>query len=45
MINQDFDYFHESPHVNERAGRSTGLAACNILKVVIPGSFVLPGLA
>ena len=45
MVDQGFDYFHESLRVNERSSSPTGLPARWALKAVIPASFVLLGLA
>ncbi len=45
MVDQGFDYFHESFRVNERSSSPTGLPARWALKAVIPISFILLGLA
>ena len=43
MIDQGYDYFHESLRVNERSDSPTGLPARWAFKAVIPISFVLLG--
>lgn len=45
MIDQGWDYFHESWRVNERSDSPTGLPARWAFKAVIPASFVLLALA
>ncbi|HKJ61477.1 MAG TPA: TRAP transporter large permease subunit [Hyphomicrobiales bacterium] len=45
MIDQGYDYFHESFRVSERSSSPTGLPARWALKAVIPSSFVLLALA
>jgi len=45
MIDQGYDYFHESFRVNERSDSPTGLPARWALKAVIPISFCLLALA
>lgn len=45
MIDQGYDYFYDSIRVNERSDSPTGLPARWALKAVIPGSFILLGLA
>ncbi|MFK7878419.1 TRAP transporter large permease subunit [Roseobacter sp.] len=45
MIDQGYDYFYDSLRVNERSDSPTGLPARWALKAVIPGSFILLGLA
>jgi tripartite ATP-independent transporter DctM subunit len=45
MIDQGWDYFHESLRVNERSDSPTGLPARWAFKFVIPASFVLLALA
>ena len=45
MVDQGYDYFHESFRVNERSDSPTGLPARWAFKAVIPISFVLLALA
>ncbi len=45
MIDQGWDYFHESFRVNERSDSPVGLPARWAFKFIIPASFVLVGLA
>ncbi len=45
MIDQGFDYFHESFRVNERSDSPTGLPARWAFKAIIPISFILLALA
>ena len=45
MIDQGYDYFHESLRVNERSSSPTGLPARWAFKAIIPASFVLLALA
>ena len=45
MIDQGYDYFHESFRVNERSDSPTGLPARWAFKAIIPISFVLLALA
>ena len=45
MVDQGYDYFHDSYRVNERSSSATGLPFLWAFKAIIPLSFILLGFA